>query len=208
MGHFEYDFRVPWSPGRGVRVGVAHRVPCGRRTEKDGETWWGAAPPTGSPHPETLPWSFPPCPQGSGTKMGLDDWGLTVALAGSDATLLVLKVHTGLGQPPPIRADGTASESCRLALCLQGCKWGTPRGSPWAAAMAYQLMTADELRVRNWCHVTSFAPTSFLPLVCRDDKLGFPRDHPQGTVSPLPLRGAQAAGTRRDAVFPCCLETL
>lgn len=127
---------------------------------------------TGPPHPETLPRSFPLCPQGSGTKMGLDDRGLIVALAGSDATLLVLKVHTGLGQPPCVRADGTASESHRLALCLQGCRWGTPRGSLWAAAMAYQLMTADELRVRNWCCVTGFAPTSFLPLVCRDDKHG------------------------------------
>lgn len=93
VGHFEHDFRVPGSPGRGVRVGVAHRVPCSRQTEKDGEA--------GPPQPETLPRFFLLCPQGPGPEMGLGGRGLTVTLTGSDATLPVLKVNTGLGQPCP-----------------------------------------------------------------------------------------------------------
>ena len=41
------------------------------------------------------------CPQGPGPEMGLGGQGLTVTLTGSDATLPVLKVNTGLGQPCP-----------------------------------------------------------------------------------------------------------
>ena len=55
----------------------------------------------GPPRPETLPRFLPLCPQGSGPKMGLGGQGLTVALAGSDATMPVLKVNTGLGQLCP-----------------------------------------------------------------------------------------------------------